>query len=149
MITWKSVHFSLISKLYEMLLFINVPGAQADIGAYEAQTAPSADFETDDDVNGVDFLAWQRGFSTANAQRADGSLVPFVTHVGSSLVTNAALSRLLSVLCLTATLAASNSGRWNPPLPRTTIPSPERLMQPTRRTPLGLSAEVKFTSRPE
>jgi hypothetical protein len=46
----------------------NVPGAQADIGAYEAQTAPSADFDTDGDVDGADFLAWQRGFGTANAQ---------------------------------------------------------------------------------
>jgi hypothetical protein len=44
-----------------------------DIGAYEAQTAPSADFDVDGDVDGADFLAWQRGFSKANAKRADGN----------------------------------------------------------------------------
>ncbi len=46
---------------------------QIDIGAYEAQAAPSADFGTDGDVDGADFLAWQRGFGKANAQRSDGN----------------------------------------------------------------------------
>lgn len=45
----------------------------ADIGAYEAQITPSADFDSDGDVDGADFLAWQRGFGTANAGRADGN----------------------------------------------------------------------------
>jgi len=44
-----------------------------DIGAYEAQTAPSADFDSDNDVDGADFLAWQRGFGTTNATRAGGN----------------------------------------------------------------------------
>lgn len=44
-----------------------------DIGAYEAQVKPSADFDSDGDVDGVDFLAWQVGFGKANTQRADGN----------------------------------------------------------------------------
>ncbi|MEM8947672.1 MAG: choice-of-anchor Q domain-containing protein, partial [Planctomycetota bacterium] len=44
-----------------------------DIGAYEAQSIPLADFDTDFDVDGADFLAWQRGFGNANAVRADGN----------------------------------------------------------------------------
>ncbi len=48
------------------------PGARIDIGAYEAQVNPSADFDGDGDVDGRDFLAWQRGFGTPNAVRADG-----------------------------------------------------------------------------
>ncbi|WP_148073220.1 choice-of-anchor Q domain-containing protein [Bythopirellula goksoeyrii] len=43
-----------------------------DIGAYEAQIAPSADFDSDGDVDGHDFLAWQRGFGKSNAVPADG-----------------------------------------------------------------------------
>ena len=45
-----------------------------DIGAFEVQAAPSADFDTDGDVDGADFLAWQRGFGTQipNATLADG-----------------------------------------------------------------------------
>ena len=50
-----------------------VVGSAIDIGAYEAQVAPSADFDTDGDVDGADFLAWQRGFNTPNATRADGN----------------------------------------------------------------------------
>ncbi|QEG36894.1 choice-of-anchor Q domain-containing protein [Bythopirellula goksoeyrii] len=44
-----------------------------DIGAYEAQIPPSADFDSDGDVDGRDFLSWQRGFGKANAVRADGN----------------------------------------------------------------------------
>jgi len=47
--------------------------AVADIGAYEAQSAPSADFDSDGDVDGADFLTWQRGFGTTDAQRVDGN----------------------------------------------------------------------------
>jgi hypothetical protein len=47
--------------------------ARIDIGAYEAQVNPSADFDNDGDVDGRDFLAWQRGFGTPNAVRADGN----------------------------------------------------------------------------
>jgi hypothetical protein len=49
------------------------PGARIDIGAYEAQVNPSADFDGDGDVDGRDFLAWQRGYGTPNAVRADGN----------------------------------------------------------------------------
>lgn len=44
-----------------------------DIGAYEAQLIPSADFDVDGDVDGIDFLAWQRGFGMEDAVRADGN----------------------------------------------------------------------------
>lgn len=45
-----------------------------DIGAYEAQAPASADFDQDNDVDGADFLAWQRGFGlTTGALRADGN----------------------------------------------------------------------------
>ncbi len=50
-----------------------VEGSVSDIGAYEAQTTPTADFDFDIDVDGADFLAWQRGFGTVDAQRADGN----------------------------------------------------------------------------
>jgi len=50
-----------------------IVGSGVDIGAYESQIIPSADFDTDGDVDGADFLAWQRGFGTPNAQRADGN----------------------------------------------------------------------------
>jgi len=50
------------------------PAGVIDIGAYEAQTAPSADFVDDDIITGLDFLAWQRGFgTTSGAVRADGN----------------------------------------------------------------------------
>ncbi|MCA9259999.1 MAG: hypothetical protein KDA61_12395 [Planctomycetales bacterium] len=48
----------------------NVNGV--DIGAYEAQAAPSADFDSDGDVDGADFLTWQRGFGTLSAAKMDG-----------------------------------------------------------------------------
>ena len=45
------------------------------IGAYGlVQVAADADFDQDNDVDGFDFLAWQRGFGTSapNASQADG-----------------------------------------------------------------------------
>ena len=49
-------------------------GNGVDIGAYEAQVMPSADFDIDGDVDGVDFLRWQRGFGrVADALRSDGN----------------------------------------------------------------------------
>ncbi len=48
-------------------------GGRIDIGAYELQTAVnSADFDTDGDIDGFDFLTWQRGFGTPIATPADG-----------------------------------------------------------------------------
>ena len=50
--------------------------ARIDIGAFEAptSTAPSADFNLDGQISGLDFLAWQLGFGTPapNATKADG-----------------------------------------------------------------------------
>ena len=44
-----------------------------DIGAIEVPTPePTGDFDEDGDTDGVDFLAWQRGFGKTDAQRADG-----------------------------------------------------------------------------
>lgn len=52
----------------------NGTGNASDIGAYEAQSAPSADFVDDDLITGLDFLAWQRGAgTTSGATRADGN----------------------------------------------------------------------------
>ncbi|QDT00843.1 tail fiber protein [Adhaeretor mobilis] len=48
-------------------------GAGRDVGAYEAQVAPSADFDNDLKVDGFDFLTWQIGFGMADASRADGN----------------------------------------------------------------------------
>jgi CSLREA domain-containing protein len=52
-----------------------VAGGRIDIGAMEFQAAPaSADFDLDTDVDGFDFLAWQRGFCiAAGATRAQGN----------------------------------------------------------------------------
>ncbi len=46
--------------------FDRVVGGRVDIGAYEVQIVlvDSADFDEDGDVDGRDFLAWQRGFGT-------------------------------------------------------------------------------------
>ena len=51
-----------------------VAGAFIDLGAYEAQAPPSADFDQDQDIDGADFLAWQRGFGkTSGALLAEGN----------------------------------------------------------------------------
>jgi len=49
--------------------FARVSNGRIDIGAFEAQAAPvaaNADFNGDLDVDGADFLAWQRGFGTTS-----------------------------------------------------------------------------------
>lgn len=56
---------------------VGVPNAAggngSDMGAYEAQTAPSADYVDDDLITGLDFLAWQHGAgTTSGATRNDG-----------------------------------------------------------------------------
>lgn len=48
-------------------------GKAMDIGAFEAQADPSADFDADGDIDGADFLTWQRGFGTSDATSADGN----------------------------------------------------------------------------
>lgn len=52
--------------------FDRLVGGQVDIGAIELQTLPSADFDSDGDVDGADFLVWQRGFGTPSAMKTDG-----------------------------------------------------------------------------
>lgn len=54
--------------------FPRVLAGQIDVGAVESpfNTAPSADFDEDGDVDGSDFLAWQRGFGTVAASKSDG-----------------------------------------------------------------------------
>ena len=49
-----------------------VVGARIDIGAFELQPtpAPSADFDSDGDRDGADFLAWQRGLGATGAAAA-------------------------------------------------------------------------------
>ncbi len=49
-----------------------VGGAVIDIGAHEVQGIQSSDFDMDGDVDGQDFLAWQRGFGIADATATDG-----------------------------------------------------------------------------
>ncbi len=53
--------------------FLRDDGNGVDVGAYELQNDP-ADFDIDGDVDGADFLAWQRGFGTIvpNATKTDG-----------------------------------------------------------------------------
>jgi hypothetical protein len=46
--------------------FSRVMNGRIDVGAFEAGAA-SADFDVDLDVNGFDFLAWQRGFGSTGA----------------------------------------------------------------------------------
>ena len=54
--------------------FSRVALNQIDIGAYEAQVASSADFDSDSYVDGQDFLTWQRGFgSPAGGAPAGGN----------------------------------------------------------------------------
>ncbi len=46
--------------------------ARIDIGVFESPLA-SADFDVDGDIDGADFLAWQRGFGTmSGAEKSDG-----------------------------------------------------------------------------
>jgi hypothetical protein len=51
-----------------------VQGGRIDIGAHESELAPSlpADFDGDNDVDGSDFLSWQRNVGSTNATKADG-----------------------------------------------------------------------------
>jgi len=53
--------------------FERVSGGQIDMGAFESQPIViSANFDNDGEVDGREFLAWQRGFGTSNAEKADG-----------------------------------------------------------------------------
>ena len=64
-----------VARVVDLTGVANASGSNgSDIGAYEAQSAPSADFVDDDIINGLDFLAWQRGFgTTSGAVRTDGN----------------------------------------------------------------------------
>ncbi|MDZ4659455.1 MAG: CotH kinase family protein [Bythopirellula sp.] len=52
----------------------------------ELNEPDSADFDDDGDVDGRDFLAWQRGHGTANAEKADGDADNDGTVNGDDLV---------------------------------------------------------------
>jgi hypothetical protein len=52
--------------------FARQAGDGVDIGAYELQSTLAADFNSDGNVDGADFLAWQRGLGKPNAVPADG-----------------------------------------------------------------------------
>lgn len=55
--------------------FIRVLESRIDMGAFESEAvtaAPSADFDGDNDIDGGDFLAWQRGFGKLGAVKIDG-----------------------------------------------------------------------------
>jgi hypothetical protein len=78
-------------------------GVQTDIGAYEAQVKPSADFDGNTVVDGHDFLLWQRGLDASNATRAQGNsdddqdadhsdLAAWKVHFGATSVTSEAAS---------------------------------------------------------
>jgi parallel beta-helix repeat protein len=51
-----------------------VQNGRIDIGAFEVRETVSADFDIDNDIDGFDFLLWQRGFGTPapNAAKSDG-----------------------------------------------------------------------------
>jgi len=67
------VAFSLLEYDGRGAPFVRVSGGRIDAGAVELHAA--ADFDTDSDVDGFDFLAWQRGFgaSGAAATKANGN----------------------------------------------------------------------------
>ena len=54
--------------------FERVQRGRMDVGAFESNLAPpaAADFNNNQQVNGTDFLIWQRGVGKPNATRADG-----------------------------------------------------------------------------
>lgn len=52
--------------------FDRVNNGRIDIGAFEVESSPSADFDADGDIDGSDFLAWQRGFGNSNPLPSDG-----------------------------------------------------------------------------
>ena len=51
-----------------------VQNGRIDMGAFEVHQifADDSDFDGDQDIDGADFLAWQRGFGTPNANKPDG-----------------------------------------------------------------------------
>jgi hypothetical protein len=55
--------------------FARVNGGTVDVGAVEVQSDPTADFDFDNDVDGADFLIWQRGLGVAGvaATRSNGN----------------------------------------------------------------------------
>ncbi len=76
-------------------------GGRIDIGAFERQPLPG-DFNGDNEVDGADFLAWQRGVSTTSGivdsndlrvwQRQFGATEPLVGAVSSLTTVSAPLS---------------------------------------------------------
>ena len=91
-------------------------------------TGASADFDDDGQVDGFDFLAWQRGFATAPASKADGDAdddedvdqvdldiweTQFGQVVGSSVVsTSSAAPQTLSAAARAETHVATSDAPW-------------------------------------
>ncbi len=75
------------------LPYSRVHAGRIDIGALEQQPQP-ADFDGDDDVDGADFLAWQRGFP---AIYSDNNLADWEATYGQGITTTAAVSSDLAV----------------------------------------------------
>jgi hypothetical protein len=105
--------------------FARIVGAVVDIGAFE-HGAVSADFDADLDVDGNDFLLWQRGLGAvnANATHAKGNadvdadvdaadLVIWRSQFGAAAVT-------------TTTTAAALAARADEPAASTAPPAPTR-----------------------
>jgi len=68
--------------------FDRVAGGRIDIGAFEFGTAGSSgDFDSDGDIDGNDFLRWQRGFGTPNPNFSDGDADGYLEVDGDDLST--------------------------------------------------------------
>ncbi len=57
-----------------------------DIGVYEGEVPNSADFDDDGDIDGRDFLAWQRGFGKSSATKSNGDANKDMLVDGADLV---------------------------------------------------------------
>jgi hypothetical protein len=103
--------------------------SRIDIGAYEALVKPSADFDANGQVDGNDFLRWQRGLGAVNATLAQGNsdgdadadisdLAAWRVHLGATGVTSEAAAtanaRGASESALSAAVAAASESEVTP-----------------------------------
>lgn len=110
--------------------------ATIDIGAFELASTvapPSADFDEDLDVDGFDFLAWQRGFGTLtpNATKADGDADNDLDTDGEDLVVWESQYGQVTSLATVATLSETESINVEP------------------LVPLSIAVSTSFKSRPD